>query len=104
MDDEQFTREPKTDILLSLYQMVFREHYPEIKNSFKTGIGFGFSNNFISLAFVGESREMVSAFHEFFIHLRTFNEKAWEHKDNFENFKKELTFKYSEFYKQPPLS
>ena len=52
MDDEQFTREPKTDILLSLYQMVFREHYPEIKNSFKTGIGFGFANNFISLAFV----------------------------------------------------
>ena len=89
-DDCEFTKSAKTDILLSLYQMVFREHYPEIKNSFNVGIGYGFKENYLSVAFVGENRELVKGFHEFFIHLRTFNLKCWEYKKHFENYKLKL--------------
>lgn len=57
-----------------------------MKLGFNCGIGFGFANNYISVAFVGDNRNVVKGFHDFFIHLKTFNAKyKWLDKDWNEN-------------------
>ena len=78
-NDEEFTKSARTDVMLSLFQMAFGEHFPAMKKSFDVGIGFSFANNYISIAFVGDNQPLVKGFHDFFVHLRTFEAKAKWH-------------------------